>query len=398
MREADGQGNSMCVDFSEGNYMSGIKVLDFPYIFALTMSDEKAIYWLTQVSGWFGYILLILFHNLTTGVEVEVGIIKVLFMTFVLGITVSHLMRAVILWRGLLSIQLLRVIPRILLLSIAAGLLSALLYSIVSDLFFTDISPILVWPFELFLQLFFPFTTIFLFWNILYFAAIYLKNYEREEIKNLRLNASINEIELGNLRSQLNPHFIFNALNSIRALIDEDPQIAKKAITRMSRILRSSLMAGRRKLVPLKEEIELVKDYLALEKIRYEERLEYQIDIAQELLDALVPPIMLQTLVENAIKHGISHLPKGGRIKVQAEQRRDQLRLMVINTGTYKSRNSEKDKDTAVGLENSARRLQLLFGSKSQLTIDNKEGEVHCEVFFPLINDISKLNENTTYR
>ncbi len=359
------------------------------------MSDEKAIYWLTQVSGWFGYILLILFQNLLVG-NVDLGIVKVLFVNFALGIVISHGMRWVIIRSGMLSMRILTVIPRIMGLTIAAGILSSLVYALISDFLFTGVAAILKPPFGLYVELLFPFTTIYLFWNILYFAAIYLKNYEREEVKNLRLTASMNEIELGNLRAQLNPHFMFNALNSIRALIDEHPEQAKISLTRMSRILRSSLLAGKRKLVPLSDEVSLVMDYLALEKMRYEERLEYVIDVPDALQSILVPPILIQTLTENAIKHGISHLPKGGTIRLTARSLpNDMASITVTNSGRLRAEAARSESQTAVGLNNSRRRLKLLYGDFASLSIAEKDEEVNCEVCIPTKLKFPIDHENT---
>lgn len=355
------------------------------------MSDEKAIYWLTQVSGWFGYILLILFQNLMLG-NVDLGIFKVLFVNFALGITISHSMRSVFVRSGMLSMKILNVIPRIILIALAAGVISSLIYGLISDYLFQSgagVPSVLSPPFTLLIELLFPFTTVHLFWSILYFAAIYLKNYEREEVKNLRLSSSMNEVELGNLRSQLNPHFMFNALNSIRALVDENPNQAKVSITRMSRILRSSLLAGRRNLVTLREEADLVADYLALEKIRYEERLEYEIEVPDELKFVKVPPILLQTLAENAVKHGISNLPKGGKISIKAATTKSDgndaiLRLTVANTGTFDPSKRVTERSTSVGIANSRRRLNLLFGDDASMSIYNRGDEVICEVTIPL--------------
>lgn len=365
--------------------MEGHKLRLFQLIFVQRMSDEKAIYWLTQVTGWFGYILLILFQNLLLG-NVDLGILKVLFVNFVLGITISHGMRALIVHSGMLSMRILWILPRLIGLSILAGMISSFLYAAISDFFFSDVAPILTPPYGLLIELLFPFTTVYLFWNILYFAAIFLKNYEREEVKNLRLTHSMNEVELGNLRSQLNPHFMFNALNSIRALVDENPTQAKVSITQMSRMLRSSLVAGKRKLVPLREEVALVEDYLSLEKIRYEERLYFSIDVPDELGDIPVPPIILQTLVENGIKHGIAKLPRGGTIRVEAK--RDvagYITLSVSNSGTYEPEDANEVPSTSIGMTNSRRRLDLIYGPQASIFIGNKDGEVKCQIRLPVV-------------
>jgi len=351
------------------------------------MSDEKALYWLSQVAGWFGYILLILFTNLAAG-YVDVGIVKVLIVTFILGLSLSHFMRYVIVKSRLLKTKIYRLLPRLILLSIGTGVLASLIYGFISDLFFLDVERILVLPNGVILELIISFITIFLFWNILYFAAIYLKNYEREEVKNLRLTASMNEVELNNLRSQMNPHFIFNALNSIRALVDENPVLAKKSITQMSHILRSSLASGKKKFVSIGEEMKVVKDYLELEKIRYEERLNFSFDVSAEHENCSIPPLLIQTLVENAIKHGISHLPSGGNVSIHLEVlENDLLKISVVNTGKMSSSNISHD-STGVGLENTKRRLKLLYGEKAKLNIYNQKDEVVCDVLIPykLIN------------
>lgn len=346
------------------------------------MSDEKAVYWMSQVVGWFGFILLILFQNLVSG-HVDMGIFKVLVVNFALGIGLSHAMRWIIVRKGMLKLKLYRLVPRLILLSVVAGLVAALVYALVSDIFFLDVRPILIWPFSLLIELVVPFITIFTFWNILYFAAIFLKNYEREEIKNLRLTASVNEAELNALRAQMNPHFMFNALNGIRALISENPAQAKKSISRLSNILRSSLTSVKKEFVALEDEIQIVRDYLELEKIRYEERLRYEIDIPTDLWKVRIPPLLIQTLVENAIKHGICNLTEGGEIRIFAEPCEDNgVFLTVMNTGSLRA-NGLKQHDEGIGLENSERRLKLLYGENAHIELYSEGDFVVCKVMLP---------------
>ncbi len=368
-----------------------------PITLGLGMSDEKAIYWLTQICGWFGYVLLILFQNLLAG-QVDVGIIKVLIANFVLGISLSHAMRVIILSLGLLSMKILKAIPRIISLSIFFGIVASLFYAGISDLLFTNVPTILVPPFRLLLELFFPFSTIYLFWNILYFAAIYLKNYEREEVKNLRLSSSIHEVELSNLRSQLNPHFMFNALNSIKALIDENPVLAKKSLTRMSSILRNSLMAEKRRFVSLDEEMKVVQDYLELEKIRYDHRLDFVIEISEKVRRVQIPPLIVQTCVENAIKHGISHLIEGGLVKVSATSLEGgRVEIKIFNSGAYAPNNKESKESTGIGLSNSQRRLNLLYGNRASLMIKSEAGGVLCTISLPLSEITESQNHENNH-
>jgi sensor histidine kinase YesM len=346
------------------------------------MSDEKSIYWLTQVVGWFLFLLLIIFQNVLSG-GLEVGIIPFLIVVFVTGIGLSHFMRFIIIQFGLLEMRITRLLPRVLSLSFATGLCAALIIATFSDIFFTDVERILVYPFLLLLQIALPFCFVFLIWNVFYIATIYLKNYEKSEVRNLRLTASMTEVELGGLRSQLNPHFLFNALNSIRALVDENPDLSKKAITKMSNILRASLTSGKRTFVPLSEEMRIVKDYLDLEKIRFEERLSYEFDIPDSISKFEIPPLMIQTLVENGVKHGISTLPEGGVVRVEAQEiSSESIQIRVINTGAYTPKGDTPER-TGIGLRNSRRRLNLLYGDKGFIDIFNIEGNVHCCVNLP---------------
>ncbi len=360
------------------------------------MSDEKSIYWMSQVIGWFLFILLILFQNMLTG-AVGYGILGFLISNFLVGILLSHAMRAVILKFGMLKMKIYQVLPSGILLSVSTGIVATLIIAIIQELIYKDpsvgfsLSPMVL------IELIIPFTMVFLIWNVFYFAAIYLKNYEKEEVKNLRLTASVTEAELLNLRAQLNPHFIFNALNSIRALVDENPAQAKTSITQMSNILRSSLTSGLKNFVTIAEEMKVVKDYLDLEKVRFEERLRYEFNVPSQLLNIHIPPLLVQTLVENAVKHGISKLPEGGEINVLVlETASGELEISVSNTGTYDPVGSKGKQSTRIGLVNSKRRLNLLYGEKALLSIQGIDNMVVCKVRFPL-NFNSQQHENANY-
>jgi LytS/YehU family sensor histidine kinase len=176
---------------------------------------------------------------------------------------------------------------------------------------------------------------------------------------------------------------MFNALNGIRALIDEDPVRAKEAITQLSAILRNSMTTVRRDTVPLGEELDIVKAYLALEGMRYEERLRTTFDIDEGLEREPVPPMMLQTLAENAVRHGIAHVKGGGRLEVGAHRTLDGLLLTVKNTGTYDPDAPKKTATNGIGLSNTRRRLHMLYGDKAELRISNHDGMVVTEVEIP---------------
>jgi two-component system LytT family sensor kinase len=220
----------------------------------------------------------------------------------------------------------------------------------------------------------------FMAWMAIYYAFNYFQRSRDIQIEKIRIESSAKETEAKVLRAQLNPHFMFNALNSIRALVLEDPERAQKGITQLSSILRSSLLADRRRTISLAEELRTVDDYLALEKIRYEERLEVRKNIYPETLGVQVPPMMLQTLVENAIKHGVSKPVRGGFVSIEARLSGTRLDLRISNTGVLESTDSG-----GFGLENTAHRLELLFGKEAQFRIFQASKDVVCaEVLIPV--------------
>ncbi|GAB4033361.1 hypothetical protein GCM10028809_34880 [Spirosoma gilvum] len=222
-------------------------------------------------------------------------------------------------------------------------------------------------------------------WVLSYTAYHYVEQNRNDEIEKLLLKSSMRETEAKVLRSQLNPHFVFNALNSIRALVFENPTKAQQGITQLSNLLRNSLLADRRKTVELREEIKTVEDYLSLEKVRYEDRLTSHIELDSRTLFWQVPPMMLQTLVENAIKHGVSKEIGGGFIEVQSGLIADKLHITIRNTGVL----GDKAASGGFGLANTAQRLDLLYGPEAKFQIyqedDNRgDGPIVCaEITIP---------------
>ncbi len=213
---------------------------------------------------------------------------------------------------------------------------------------------------------------IFVGWLCLYFFYHLFDRFNRLEIERLRLNAVVKDAELRALKSQVNPHFIFNSLNSLRALIDEDPGRAREAVTQLANLLRYSLQSGQLETVPLEDELRVVNDYLALEQVRHEERLRVRLDVAPETVKLPIPPMLLQTLVENAIKYGISRSPTGGEIAIVAQRDGEMLRLQVTNPGELavgRRGQSGEGESTGLGMSNAAERLRLLFGDRARLEL-----------------------------
>ncbi len=226
-------------------------------------------------------------------------------------------------------------------------------------------------------------------WLCLYLFYHLFDRFNRSEIERLRLNAVVKDAELRALKSQVNPHFIFNSLNSLRALIDEDPGRAREAVTQLANLLRYSLQSGQLETVPLEDELRVVNDYLALEQVRHEERLRVRLDVASETLKLPIPPMLLQTLVENAIKYGISRMPDGGEIAIVARRDGDALRLQVTNPGELAVRPGGRrngTESTGLGLSNAAERLRLLFGERARLELrEASAATVMAEAVVPMV-------------
>ena len=204
-------------------------------------------------------------------------------------------------------------------------------------------------------------------WLLAYIVYHYVDKNRKDQLDRLKLESTVKELELKTIKSHINPHFIFNSLNSIRALVDENPQRARRAITELSNILRSSMQAEKSETVTLEKELDIVKDYLALEHMRFEERLRVKFDIDEDTLSHPVPPMMLQTLVENAIKHGISKQVNGGEVIVIARFKGDHLELLVQNTGQL----SPSMNGDGFGIKSTQDRLNLMYQGKAYFEIRN---------------------------
>jgi len=226
-------------------------------------------------------------------------------------------------------------------------------------------------------------------WLCLYFFYHILDRLNRMQVEQLRLVASVREAELRALKSQVNPHFLFNSLNSLRALIDEDAPRAREAVTRLANMLRYSLQSGQLETVPFEDELRIVEDYLALEQIRHENRLRVRWEIDDNVRHHPVPPMLLQTLVENGVKYGINVRREGGELCVSARVVAGSLHIQVTNPGDLSAPSSASaaraGSSTGVGLRNASERLKLLFGDQATLQLNSLAGGlVAAEVRIPL--------------
>ncbi len=328
------------------------------------MSKKNNIYWICQFVGWTLYAAInLFFFKLSYNTNFKDILLFLIWLP--LGITITHAYRYIILKYNVLKVNLFFQIPIIIVSSLIMSILFFIINIGIVNLFSQTSEQIdLLAATSKILSL----VLIFIIWSVIYFGFHFFDNYKRTEIQNLRLEANTKEVELNKLKSQLNPHFMFNSMNSIRALVDEDPKKAKVAITQLSNILRNTLMMHKNKYITLEEELALVKDYLELEHIRFEERLNFNFSIDPNTLALSVPPMMIQTLVENGIKHGISKYPDGGSISINTIKKNIGFEIEIINTGQL---GDVTKTDSGFGIANTTNRLELLFGKKASFSIKN---------------------------
>lgn len=234
---------------------------------------------------------------------------------------------------------------------------------------------------ELFYLNFGSYLPLIIIWSLIYFMYHFIAKSRKQQMDTIKLEALVKELELKTIKAHINPHFIFNALNGIRALIDEDPGRARKAVTELSNILRSSLTIDKGETVNFSDELKIVKDYLALENMRFEDRLKVEYEVHKDTLERQVPPMMLQTLVENAIKHGISKQVKGGVLKIISDFKGNFHEFAVQNTGHLNGSANA----AGFGLSSTQDRLQLLYGEKAKFEIKQVENDlVEAKVLIPV--------------
>ncbi|MDF0718101.1 histidine kinase [Muricauda sp. 334s03] len=340
-----------------------------------------SLYWKCQIIGWGIVSLLWLYIALVRDqFEITHALINyVLDVSICIGLT--HAYRAIALranWnqleiKGLIK----KVIPSILILSVLFMLImnvktSAYIYLVLGNNTFVE--NLSVWN---------PVLITGLRHMAIWVLAYHAYHFYVKEVNTAKANAQLSVIakqsQLDNLSAQLNPHFLFNSLNSIKSLIIENPSIARRAIDLLSDLLRSSLYEKEHITISIAEELALVKDYVELEQLRFEERLHVNFDVDQSLKSCKIPPLSIQLLVENAIKHGVDKQLEGGTVDISLKEHDGFVEIIVKNPGTFSNAGQG-----GLGLKNLKERLLLQYDGKAKFTIDSpKEHEVVATLLIP---------------
>lgn len=347
------------------------------------MKKRISYYWLCQIIGWSAYIVLFIFFYLTLRTRIQPSFYQMLVSEALLGFIITHIMRAVIRKNKAVDKPVNEQVIYIIIISIIFTLIYGIKTAKLEELlgFESERQQQLTFLNKV-IRISLGYFFIIIVWNLIYFAYHYIVKTRQAQLDKIRLESLVKELELKTIKAHINPHFIFNALNSIRALIDENPNRARNAITELSNILRSSMQAEKVETVPFEKELGIVKDYLALEYIRFEDRLKIEYQIDEDTLDQPVPPMMLQTLVENAIKHGIGKQIGGGVVRVISDFKENFHELVVLNTGYLNGHVQDGD---GFGLFSTKNRLQLLFGEKANFEIKQVGSDlVEARILIPV--------------
>ena len=334
--------------------------------------DRRKQFWLCQVGGWSTWVVLLVVRDLNfVPSEYMLGRVIIYIVSSLIGILLTTWLRKLYcaVWEKKIGAR------------VAVVLLGTLLATVVWQPFrnymdFLTFGEFL--PLEL-IDLFrgsFPSYATLILWSWLYFFIKYYQLFQEEKEKNLRSEALAQEAQLRMLRYQLNPHFLFNTLNAISTLVLEKATVpANEMLTKLSKFLRYSLDHAPLDQVTLAHEIETSKLYLDIEKVRFGERLKVEITVADKAQQALVPSMLLQPLIENSIKHGLSKLEQGGVIKITADVEQDNLVLTVVDNGPGIPESMTDDSQldfSGVGLSNIRNRLKEMYGEDRRLTFSNE--------------------------
>jgi hypothetical protein len=332
------------------------------------------LYWFCQIAGWGSFLAYVLVAYLVTDHPRHASdIVSIVFFNGVVGPALTHALRYWMRTHGWLELSLsslwLRLVP---LIAVMAALITV---GVAAGMKLTTGETL---PTAGAAGVFAGFSWAFTGWLTIYYVVHARR---RREAQQWAMTVAMREAQLRSLRAQLNPHFLFNCLNSLRHLITTNPDRAASMVTGLADLLRYSLESDRTDLVPLADELQIVDEYLALERVRFEERLQVERAVDASVLAVRIPPMLIQALVDNAIKHGIADLPRGGVVRIEAHRQGDRLELLVTNTGRLRPRSG----DTGQGLRNARERLRLLFGDSASLTLDEIGETTRAKVLIPIL-------------
>ena len=363
------------------------------------MNYQARLFWICQLSGW-GIVTLanLTLQLLKKNVNLQEQIAANLLL-FTAGFLVTSLLRLTIKKYRIIEMRWFIVVLAILSLSLLTAIsITAVTLGGMTLLPIDTTTPYFSRPMVVGNVLaVFPIVII---WSSIYLAIQYLKRWRQSEIDKLSLEAALKDAQLNTLMGQINPHFMFNALNNIRSLMLLDVDRARDSLTHLAQVLRYNLKAPSKKVIVLKDELSVVEDFIQLAKIHLEERLQWhcQVDVNSDRV--LIPPMIIQMLIENAIKHGISEVKGGGELRLTITDQQERLHIVVENTGelsntpglssgerTYQQESQDDTQpfnSTQLGLANIRQRLKILYQENADFSISQQGDKVVAKIVMPL--------------
>jgi two-component sensor histidine kinase len=343
----------------------------------LSTPQSQLAYWAFQLTGWGLYSLSRFFGGITVMHLPWVRFGLQLLLVDAVGLGLSHVLRDYLRRHQWRALPFRKLAWRILVASLACGIPLGILTQ------FTDVASLqdpneflegvssalrfqLALPVAIALEII-NWSAVFLTWQAIYFTAIAVREHRSAQFRQSELARALQLAELRLLKSQLNPHFLFNALNTVRSLIADNPGRAQSAVTRLANTLRYTLRSRSNEMVTLAQELDIVTDYLELESMRFEDRLRVEEDVSVDAASVHIPVMLLQTLVENAIKHGIAEMPSRGLLRISAVLENEMLKVEIENPRPPAAIAAMGE---GVGLRNAQDRLRLLFGARASLELD----------------------------
>lgn len=349
----------------------------------LSEKRRNRLFWLLQVMGWGGVNMLSVFllRGMSTGFLLYNIIAGVFIGVFSTSILRYYLKRKVFFDDFGLK-EIVRIVVAGLVTSVVFGLLNlgfGYLYKFIGNLE-NEVDLKLLKLYDSFWLLIFNSMFMVFGWIVCYLVIKLLLKLNANRIERLELNTTLKQAQLNTLKGQINPHFMFNSLNNIRGLMLEDVEKSREMLTKLSEMLRYSLTKNNINAIALREELEMVDNYVDLAKIQYEDRMTFIKEIAPESLNMDIPPMIIQLLVENASKHGIGNLKEGGVIKLVTMIKDQVLDIQVFNSGHLKLDSSS----TQLGLQNIRQRLKLLYGGKAKFSLEQLGDQVLAHIKIPV--------------
>lgn len=352
----------------------------------MQLSDKRRnrIFWMLQILGWGAVNMLSVF--LLSGMSTAFLLYNIIVGTFI-GVFSTSILRYYLKRKVLFDdfgfTEIARIVIAGLVTSIAFGLLNlgfGYLYKITGNLE-SEIDLQILKLYDSFWLLVFNSMFVIFGWIVCYLVIKLLLKLNANRIERLELNTTLKQAQLNTLKGQINPHFMFNSLNNIRGLMLEDVEKSREMLTKLSEMLRYSLTKNNVNAIALKDELEMVDNYVDLSKIQFEDRMTFVKEIAPESLGMDIPPMIIQLLVENAAKHGIGNLKEGGVIKLITNVKDQHLNIKVFNSGQLKIDSAS----TQLGLQNIRQRLKLLYGSKATFSLEQLDDQVLAHIKIPVL-------------